>query len=77
MNSSIIKTNFEKNENQPLLNGDYLAATVSTDDLPQYTRAIAEAFGLTLAEEEKDELDDVMDDLGVKNPKKQKSGKLN
>lgn len=71
MNSNIIQRNFERREDEPLLNGDYLAAKIPKEDLPMFTRAIAQAFGLKVQDEveEEDELDKIMDEAGLENPK--------
>lgn len=71
MNSNIVKQNYEKGENTPLLNGDYVSAMISVAEMPRFTEAIAKAFGLEVKkEEEPDEMDELLDEAGVKNPKK-------
>ena len=71
MNSCIVKSNYENREDKPLLNGDYLSAKIPKEDLPIFTRAIATAFGLTIKDEseERDDLDEILDDAWIENPK--------
>lgn len=71
MNSNIVKRNYERGENTPLLNGDYVSAMIPFKEMPKYTEAIAKAFGLEIKkEDESDEMDKLLDEAGVENPKK-------
>lgn len=71
MNSNIVKRNYENGEDTPLLNGDYVAACIPIDEMSKFTEAIAKAFGLEIKKkEEPDEMDKILDDAGVENPKK-------
>lgn len=67
MNATIVKENIENHTDNPLFTADYVASKLMPEDMLRITRCIATAFGLNL-EEEKDELDEIMDAEGIHSP---------
>lgn len=67
MNATIVEENIENHTDNPLFTADYVASKSMPEDMLRITRCIATAFGLNL-EEEKDELDEIMDAEGIHSP---------
>lgn len=67
MNATIVEDNIENHTDNPLFTADYVASKLMPEDMMRITRCIATAFGLNL-DEEKDEIDEIMDAEGIHSP---------